>query len=51
MNAGKWRSQKVVEGRGIRTGNLKGPFFLRPVVRGKQTERRLHALAFAMRIE
>jgi integrase/recombinase XerD len=45
--AGKWRSQKVIEGRGIRTGILKGPFFLRPVVRGKQTEHRLHALTFA----
>lgn len=30
-DAGKWRSQKVVEGRGIRTGNLKGQFFLRPL--------------------
>jgi integrase/recombinase XerD len=44
---GQWRARKVEEGRGIRTSNIKGPFFLRPVVRGKQTEHRLHALTFA----
>jgi integrase/recombinase XerD len=45
--AGKWRTRKLEEGRGIRTGSLKPPFFIRPVVRGKQTEHRLHALGFA----
>jgi integrase/recombinase XerD len=44
---GKWRARKVEEGRGIRTSSIKGPFFIRPVVRGKQTEHRLHALTFA----
>jgi integrase/recombinase XerD len=45
--AGNWRTRKLEEGRGIRTGSLKSPFFIRPVVRGKQTEHRLHALTFA----
>src|SRR5580698_144037 len=47
IGQGKWRTLKVAEGRGIRTSSLTGPFFLRPVVRGKQIEHRLHALTFA----
>jgi integrase/recombinase XerD len=44
---GKWTDQKVKEGRGIRTGDIKGPFFVRPWVNGVQKRTPLKAETFA----
>jgi integrase len=41
-----WRYERVAEGRGKRTGDLKPPFYLRPRVNGKQTYQRLAAQTF-----
>jgi integrase/recombinase XerD len=45
--AGQWKAEKVREGRGIRTSDIKGPFFVRPMVNGKQERRALHSESFA----
>jgi integrase len=45
--AGQWKAEKVKEGRGIRTGDMKGPFFVRPMINGKQERRALHSETFA----
>ncbi len=44
---GKWRAEKIREGRGIRTSTLVGPFFIRPFVNGVQKRHRLHSATFA----
>jgi hypothetical protein len=36
---GTWTAQKVKEGRGIRTSQINGTFFVRPWVNGTQTDR------------
>lgn len=41
-----WRYERVEEGRGKRTGDLKPPFYVRPRVNGKQTYQRLAAQSF-----
>lgn len=43
---GKWKHIKVEEGRGRKTGELAPPFFVRPLVNGKQTWRKLDAKTF-----
>jgi integrase len=42
-----WRYERVEEGRGKRTSDLKPPFYVRPRVNGKQTYQRLVAQTFA----
>lgn len=42
----KWRPRRVREGRGIKTGELTGPFYIRPSVNGKQGWRPLQATTF-----
>src|ERR1700734_3064242 len=44
---GKWSDEKVKEGRGIRTGDIKGPFFVRPWVDGGQKRTPLESETFA----
>jgi integrase/recombinase XerD len=44
---GKWRAEKIREGRGIRTSTLVGPFFVRPFVNGVQKRHPLHSASFA----
>jgi integrase len=44
---GKWRAEKIREGRGIRTSTLVGPFFIRPFVNGVQKRHSLHSTTFA----
>jgi integrase/recombinase XerD len=44
---GKWRAERIREGRGIRTSTLAGPFFVRPFVNGVQKRHPLHSTAFA----
>jgi integrase/recombinase XerD len=44
---GQWRAEKVAQGRGIRTGSLTGPFFVRPWINGKQDRHALHSETFA----
>jgi integrase len=46
-DAGKWRAEKIREGRGIRTSTLAGPFFVRPFVNGIQKRHSLHSTTFA----
>jgi integrase len=41
-----WKEGKVVEGRGIRTSTITGPFFVRPFVNGKQERYTLHSETF-----
>jgi integrase len=43
---GKWKHIEVEEGRGRKTGELAPPFYVRPVVNGKQTWRTLDAQTF-----
>jgi integrase/recombinase XerD len=45
--AGKWGVEKIVQGRGIRTSQVRGPFFVRPFVGGRQQRRALHSETFA----
>ena len=45
-NKGAWRFRKVREGRGIKTGDLRPPFYIRPFVNGKQVWNRLSAASF-----
>ena len=44
---GKWRAEKVREGRGIKTSALSGFFFVRPFVNGVQKRHPLHSATFA----
>ena len=44
---GKWRAERIREGRGIRTSTLVGPFFVRPFVNGIQKRHPLHSATFA----
>jgi hypothetical protein len=44
---GKWRAERIREGRGIRTSPLVGPFFVRPFVNGIQKRHPLHSATFA----
>lgn len=46
-DTGKWRAEKVREGRGIRTSLITGPFFVRPWVRGEQKRTPLTSSTFA----
>ncbi|MGH2509963.1 MAG: tyrosine-type recombinase/integrase, partial [Ktedonobacteraceae bacterium] len=43
---GKWKHVRIEEGRGRRTGDLEPPFFVRPVVNGRQVWRKLDAQTF-----
>ena len=45
--SGPWRYRRVKEGRGVKTGDLTGPFFARPFVDGKQIWKPLFAETFA----
>jgi integrase/recombinase XerD len=44
--AGKWRYRRIKEGRGIRTTDLKAPFYARPFLDGKQLWKTLSAENF-----
>ena len=43
---GKWKPRRIKEGRGVKTGELVGPFYIRPFVNGKQGWRALQAQSF-----
>jgi integrase/recombinase XerD len=43
---GTWRYRRIKEGRGVKTGDLTGPFFTRPFIDGKQTWKTLTAQTF-----
>lgn len=43
----KWQTERITEGRGIRTSLITGTFFVRPFVKGKQERRALHSTTFA----
>lgn len=43
---GTWRYRRIKEGRGVRTGELTAPFFIRPFVNGKQMWKTLTAQSF-----
>jgi integrase/recombinase XerD len=45
-DTGSWRFRKVREGRGIKTGDLRPPFYIRPFVNGKQVWKTLLAPSF-----
>jgi integrase len=45
--SGPWRYRRIREGRGLKTGDLTGPFFARPTVDGKQMWKSLFAETFA----
>jgi integrase/recombinase XerD len=40
---GRWKAGRIREGRGVKTGDLTGPFYIRPFVNGKQGWRPLQA--------
>ena len=44
--SGAWRYHRVREGRGQKTGELTGPFFARPFLKGKQVWKTLSATTF-----
>lgn len=43
---GAWRFRRIREGRGIKTGDLRPPFYIRPFVNGKQVWKTLLATSF-----
>ena len=43
---GTWRYRRIKEGRGVKTGDLTGPFFTRPFIGGKQIWKTLAAQTF-----
>jgi integrase len=43
---GTWRYRRIKEGRGVKTGDLTGPFFTRPFIVGKQIWKTLTAQTF-----
>lgn len=45
--SGPWRYRRIREGRGLKTGDLAGPFFARPTIDGKQMWKSLFAETFA----
>jgi integrase len=45
-HAGKWRYARVKIGRGIKTGDIPAPFYVRRSLNGKQVWDRLHATTF-----
>jgi hypothetical protein len=45
-NQGKWKPRRIKEGRGVKTGDLVGPFYIRPFINGKQGWRPLQAQTF-----
>jgi hypothetical protein len=45
--SGPWRYRRVKEGRGLKTGDLIGPFFARPFRNGKQFWKQLFAETLA----
>lgn len=46
-DSGEWKAEKIKEGRGIRTSDIAGPFFIRPTINGVQERRTLHSVTFA----
>ena len=42
-SSGHWRYKRVKEGRGLKTGDIPAPFFIRPFINGKQVWRKLSA--------
>lgn len=44
--SGKWRYRRIKEGRGVRTGDLSGPFYVRPFIKDRQVWNRLSAETF-----
>lgn len=45
--SGAWHFKRVKEGRGVKTGDLRGTFYARPFVKGRQRWQRLSAETFA----
>jgi len=45
--SGSWRFRKIKEGRGIKTGDLRGTLYARPFVNGRQRWQRLNSENFA----
>jgi len=45
--AGEWKAERIKEGRGLRTSGITGPFFVRPVINGRQVRRTLLSETFA----
>jgi integrase len=45
-SAERWRYQRIKEGRGVKTGEISAPFFVRPFVNGKQIWKKLSAQTF-----
>ena len=44
--SGPWRYRRVKVGRGVKTGDITGPFFARPSINGKQLWKPLFAATF-----
>ena len=42
-SSGHWRYERVREGRGLKTGDIQAPFFIRPFVNSKQIWKKLSA--------
>jgi hypothetical protein len=45
--SGPWRYRRIKQGRRLKTGDLTGPFFVRPTIDGKQVWKSLFAETFA----
>lgn len=45
-STGNWRYRRIKEGRGVRTGDLRAPFYARPFLDGKQVWKTLSAESF-----
>jgi integrase/recombinase XerD len=45
---GKWRYRRIKEGKGVKTGELEPPFFIRPSIQGKRHWKGLTADSFRM---
>ncbi|MGD0906923.1 MAG: tyrosine-type recombinase/integrase [Candidatus Acidiferrales bacterium] len=43
LSSGRWRYRRIKEGRGLKTGDIPAPFFIRPFVNGKQIWKKLAA--------
>lgn len=44
--AGAWRYRRIKEGRGVKTGDLAAPFYMRPFLNGEQSWKTLSASTF-----
>src|ERR1700686_5471180 len=44
--AERWRYKRIKEARGVKTGEISAPFFVRPFVNGKQIWKKLSAETF-----